>query len=69
MAFEKTYTVQKDNRLVIDLPEQFRTKKQVRVIIEEVDESRAKKLLQIKEAAKDPLFLADLKEIGEDFKN
>ena len=31
MTFEKTYDVQKDNRLIIKLPERFRSKKRVKV--------------------------------------
>ncbi len=44
MTFEKTYEVQKDNRLIIKLPERFKSKKRVKVIIEDVDESRQEKI-------------------------
>ena len=40
MTFEKTYDVQKNNQLIIILPERFKTKKKVRVIIEDIDENR-----------------------------
>lgn len=67
MTFEKTYEVQKDNRLIIKLPERFRSKKRVKVIIEDVDDSRQKKIKLLRNAAKDPLFLSDINEVNSDF--
>lgn len=67
MTFEKTYDIQKGNQLVITLPERFKSKKRVKVIIEEVDESRQEKLELLKKASKDPLFLSDINEITTDF--
>lgn len=63
MTFEKTYEVQKDNKLIINLPESFKTKKRVKVTIEDVDENRQKKIKMLRKASKDPLFLADISEI------
>ena len=67
MTFEKTYEVQKDNRLVIKLPKRFRSKKRVRVIIEDVEESRQDKIEILRKASTDPLFLSDIDEIVSDF--
>ena len=67
MTYEKTYEVQEDHRLIITLPAKFKTRKQVRVIIEEIDESRSKKIYSLKKAAKDPLYLTDTEEIASDF--
>ncbi len=69
MTFEKTYEVKKDNRLIIKLPERFRSKKRVKVIIEDVEESRQDKIKLIKQASKDPLFLSDINEINSDFED
>jgi hypothetical protein len=69
MTFEKTYEVQKDNRLIIKLPERFKSKKRVRVIIEDVDESRQEKIKLLRKSSKDPLFLSDINEINSDFKD
>ena len=69
MVFEKTYEVQKDNRLIIHLPEKFKTKKRVKVIIEDIDESRDQKIKILKKAIKDPLFLDDINEATSDFEN
>jgi len=67
MTFEKTYDVQKDNRLIIKLPERFRSKKRVKVIIEDVDDSRQEKIKLLRNASKDPLFLSDINEVNSDF--
>ena len=39
----------------------------MRVIIEDVDEDRDEKILLLKTAATDPLFLSDIAEIDSDF--
>jgi hypothetical protein len=67
MTFEKTYEVQKDNRLIIKLPERFKSKKRVKVIIEDVDDSRQEKIKLLSKASKDPLFLSDINEVNSDF--
>ncbi len=67
MIFEKTYNIEKDNRLIIKLPERFKSKKRVKVIIEDVDESRQEKIKLLKKASRDPLFLSDTHEITSDF--
>jgi hypothetical protein len=67
MVFEKTYEIQKDNRLIIKLPDRLRSKKRVKVIIEDVDESRQERIEMLKKASKDPLFLSDINEITSDF--
>jgi len=69
MTFVRTYDVQKTNRLIIDLPERFKSKKKIRVIIEDVDENRELKINLIKRAASDPLFLSDIAEASADFEN
>ncbi|MFN2423993.1 MAG: hypothetical protein ABR572_09470 [Cryomorphaceae bacterium] len=69
MTFKKTYKIQKDNRLVIELPERFKSRKKVRVIIEDIEESRTEKIKSLRKAANDPLFLSDIEEIASDFEN
>ncbi len=63
MTFEKTYEVQKDMQLIIQLPERFISKKRVKVIVEEISESRRESIKLLRKASKDPLFLSD---IGQD---
>ena len=52
----------KDNRLIINLPKSFKEGKQVMVIVD--DELN---LRDMQKAALDPLYLADMAEIEEDF--
>ena len=42
-------------------------KQQVTVVIEDVIDTKAQKLEQLKAALNDPLFLADIKEVQNDF--
>ena len=67
MTFEKTYNVQGNNQLVINLPERFKSRKRVRVIIEDIDENRDAKIEMLKKASTDPIFLSDIDEISSDF--
>ncbi|MCK9638489.1 MAG: hypothetical protein M0R39_01160 [Prolixibacteraceae bacterium] len=69
MTFEKTYDIQKNNQLIINLPERFKSKKMVRVIIEDIDEIREEKIAMLKKASSDPLFLSDIVETVSDFEN
>jgi len=68
MTYKKTYDIQKNNQLVIDLPEKFRSKKKVNVTIEDIDENRDEKISLLKRAAIDPMFLSDIAEIDYDFR-
>ena len=55
--------------MIINLPDRFKSKKKVRVIIEDIDEDRDVKIALLKKAATDPLFLADIAETISDFEN
>lgn len=69
MTFEKTYDIQEDNQLIIQLPERFRSKKRVKVIVEEISESRRENIKLLRMASKDPLFLSDINEATADFED
>jgi len=69
MTFEKTYTLKKNDQLIINLPDRFKSKKKVKVIIEDIDENRDLKIAMLKKASADPLFLADVAETVSDFRN
>jgi hypothetical protein len=58
----------KNNQLIINLPEDFRNKKSVFVTVEDSVDKYSEKMLLLKKAATDPLFIADIKEIKDDFK-
>jgi hypothetical protein len=57
-----------NNQLLITLPDSFRDKKKVLVIVNDNVDNRASKLELLKKASVDPLFNADIKEINNDFK-
>lgn len=56
-----------NNQIVVNLPPDFVNKRQVTVVIDDVVDTKAQKLEQLKAALNDPLFLADVKEIQNDF--
>jgi hypothetical protein len=56
-----------NNQVTITLPPDFSDGKEVTVIVEERTNDRAQKLELLKKAATDPLFLADVKEVSDDF--
>ena len=62
MTFEKTYVI-KNNELTIKLPKKFRSVKKVRVVVEEFENERSKKIQLLKKASTDPLFNSDIEEI------
>ena len=67
MTFEKTYEIN-NNELTIKLPKKFRSVKKVRVIVEEAETERSKKIQLLKKASTDPLFNSDIEEIKNDFR-
>ena len=57
----------KDNKIILTLPPDFIDKKQVTIYVDDQVDARSQKLEALKKASNDPLFLADIKEIKEDF--
>lgn len=57
----------KNNQLTLNLPDSFKGKKKVLVIVDDAVDGNAKKLALLKKAAADPLFVADVKEVNNDF--
>jgi hypothetical protein len=68
MTLKQVYNVN-NNQLTINLPENFRGRKQVMVIVEDIDDSRLDKYVLMKKAATDLLFLSDVQDVSSDFKN
>ncbi len=66
MSHRNIYEVN-DNQLIINLPKEFKNKMKVLVTIDDVTDSYANKLLMLKQAATDPLFLSDVEEVRNDF--
>ncbi|NIJ52435.1 hypothetical protein [Dyadobacter arcticus] len=57
----------KNNQVVLTLPPAFSNKKQVTVYVDDQTDVKSQKLDALKIAAKDPLFLADIREVHADF--
>ncbi|PSR54802.1 hypothetical protein AHMF7605_15465 [Adhaeribacter arboris] len=66
MKLKQIYDVS-NNQLIINLPESFSNKRRVLVIIDDDIDEVNEKLLLLKQATNDPLFLADIQEVKEDF--
>lgn len=56
-----------NNQVTVTLPPDFSDKKQVTVYVDDQVDTKALKLELLKAASNDPLFLADIKEIHDDF--
>lgn len=69
MTYSKTYDIQKNNQLIINLPDRFKRKRKVKVTIEDFDDETDNKVKLLKKASKDSLFLADVAETNADFKS
>jgi hypothetical protein len=56
-----------NNQVVVTLPATFSNMKQVTVFVDDYVDIKSQKIEMMKMASNDPLFLADIKEIQEDF--
>lgn len=56
-----------NNQVIITLPADFKGKKQVTVVVDDLVDTKIQKLAMLKNASEDPLFLADIAEIQHDF--
>ncbi len=66
MTLKQIYEV-KNNQLIINLPAGFKNKKKVLVIVDDSVDVISDKMAAMKTAATDPLFLADIQQVKEDF--
>ena len=66
MTLRKIFST-KNNQVIIDLPESFRNKKEVLVIVDDNISGSNEKLNLIKKAMTDQLFLDDISEVNKDF--
>jgi hypothetical protein len=69
MVLKQIYNTDNKNQILINLPESFRKKKRVLVVINDSVDSKAEKMELMKKASKDPLFQADIEAITNDFRN
>lgn len=66
MTVRRLYNI-RNNQVIIDLPDNFKGKQKVMVTLEDHVDSKAEKLAMLQKASKDPLFIADIKEVNDDF--
>ncbi len=67
MSFKEIFDVPKNHQLIINLPQDFPSKKKVVVTVEEIPLSKKEKMKRMKRAASDPLFIQDMSEVNNDF--
>ncbi len=65
MTWKKTVKVD-NQQIILDLPAAFRSKT-VTVVVEDVADEREEKLKMMREAAVDPLYMADMADVQNDF--
>lgn len=56
-----------NNQVILTLPPDFKDKNQVTVYIDDQVDLKSSKLESLKMASNDPLFLADIREVNNDF--
>lgn len=69
MILKQIYNTYNKSQILIDLPENFRKNKKVLVVIDDSIDDKLEKLEIMKKAQNDPLFLADIGSINNDFDN
>jgi len=67
MRIETIYELNKKNQLIVDIPDVFKDRKKLLVILDDSVHKTTKKLNLLIKASTDPLFLQDIAEITEDF--
>lgn len=69
MIYKQIYKTNTESQLTINLPENFRSRKHILVILDDLVDSKAAKMDLMKMASNDSLFLADIADISRDFKD
>lgn len=69
MIVKQIYKTNNKSQLIINIPEKFRGKSHILVVLDDSIESKNDKMHLMEMAAKDPLFLADIDAITKDFGN
>jgi hypothetical protein len=69
MIVKQIYNTKNKKQLMINLPENFKGKDRILVVLDYSVDTKAKKMELMKKASKDPLFLADISAISDEFRN
>ena len=67
MSHRQVYQVNGKRQLLIELPEELKNSKKLIVTIDDAGDSLQEKINLLAEAASDPLYLADIKEVTNEF--
>lgn len=67
MIVKQIYKTDNKSQLLINIPENFRSKRHILVVLDDSVDTKADKMDLMKIASIDPLFLADIKTISQDF--
>lgn len=69
MIVKQIYKTDNKSQLMINIPENFRSKRQILVVLDDSVDSKADKLNLMRLASNDPLFLEDIDAVSKDFKH
>jgi hypothetical protein len=69
MIVKQIYNTDNKNQILINIPDSFKRKKRILVVIDDSVDTKTDKMELMKIASKDPLFLADIDSISKDFRN
>jgi hypothetical protein len=67
MILKQIYNTDHKSQILIDLPESFRNKKKILVVLDDSVDIRTEKMEFMKKAQNDPLFFADINSVIQDF--
>ena len=67
MIVKQIYNTEHKKQILVNLPENFRRKRRVLVVLDDSVDTRAEKIEIMKKAKNDPLFQADIEEISREF--
>ena len=69
MIVKQIYKTGNESQLLINIPENFRDKRHILVLLDDSIDTKADKMDLMKLASNDPLFLADIETVFNDFRN
>jgi hypothetical protein len=67
MIVKQVYNTDHKKQILVDLPEYFRKKSRVLIVLDDSIDSNSEKMELMKHAKNDPLFQADINDVTEDF--
>ncbi len=68
MIVKQIYNTNHKKQILVDLPEYFRKKSRVLIVLDDSIDSNSEKRELMKRAKNDPLFKADIEDVSNDFR-